>query len=297
MVRIKESTYIIIGSLALIVGGVLAFNGGTPGSDLQWFSYYIGIFLIVTGILMAALIVERTNRKIDSLEVKTSKFEEKEIKTEIKKIKQEIPTDNLPNKEKEDWLKSYYAKIQSQHDNSFRKKDILTNWSLTILVAMFGIYFGILSGQFQEQMLEQSLRFAVVSGFIIILGQFFSNSLISYAYLRKFRYLMKLIDSRWMNGNPSFSVIVEQISVFDLKDKTVVGMKTASWAQLRAGFAIILGVPTILWISELFQIQNLSFNHHIAFLFLGIFVAWEIWSLWLRKYKRIEQAPILKEFL
>ena len=297
MVRINDSTYIIIGSLALIVGGVLAFNGRTPGSDLEWFSYYIGIFLIVTGILMAALIVERTNRKIDSLEVKTSKFEEKEIKTEIKKIKQEIPTDNLPNKEKEDWLKSYYAKIQSQHDNSFRKKDILTNWSLTILVAMFGIYFGILSGQFQEQMLEQSLRFAVVSGFIIILGQFFSNSLISYAYLRKFRYLMKLIDSRWMNGNPSFSVIVEQISVFDLRDKTVVGMRTASWAQLRAGFAIILGVPTILWISELFQIQNLSFNHYIAFLFLGIFVAWEIWSLWLRKYKRIEQAPILKEFV
>ena len=199
--------------------------------------------------------------------------------------------------DKEEWLKSYYAKIQSQHDNSFRKKDILTNWSLTILVAMFGIYFGILSGQFQEQMLEQSLRFAVVTGFMIILGQFFSNSLISYAYLRKFRYLMKLIDSRWMKENPSLSVIMEQISVFDLDDKTVVGMREAIWAQLRAGFAIILGVPTILWISELSQIQNLSSNHYIAFLFLGIFVAWEIWSLWLRKYKRIEQAPILKEFL
>jgi len=200
-------------------------------------------------------------------------------------------------KEKEEWLKAYYAKIQSQHDNSFRKKDILTNWSLTILVALFGIYFGILSGQFQEQMLEQSLRFAVVTAFLIILGQFFSNSLISYAYLRKFRYIMKMIDSRWMNENPSFNVIKEQISVFDLKDKTVVGMREASWAQLRAGFAIILGAPTILWISELSQIQNLSFNHIIAFSFLGIFVGWEIWSLWLRKYNRIKQASVLKEFL
>ncbi len=200
-------------------------------------------------------------------------------------------------KEKEEWLKVYYAKIQSQHDNSFRKKDTLTNWSLTILIAMIGIYFGILSGQFQEQMLEQSLRFAVVTGFLIILGQFFSNSLISYAYLRKFRYLMKMIDSGWMNGNPSFSVIKEQISVFDLKDKTVVGMRESSWAQLRAGFAIILGFPTVLWISELYQIQNLSFNHYFAFSLLGIFLAWEIWSLWLRKYKRIKQASVLKEFL
>ena len=208
------------------------------------------------------------------------------------KVEDQIQNDSgneLIEKEKEEWLKVYYSKIQLEHDYSLRKKDALTNWSLTILVALLGIYFGIQGGLIQDLVIDQSLRFILVTGFIIILGQFFSNSLIAYAYLRKFRYIMEQIDSHWMTGKPSLKTILEKISTFDHKSKTVVGVKKMISAQLRAGFAIILGGPIIIWISELFNIENISYNHIIAFIILGGFVIWEIVSL--NTYDKLKQSP------
>jgi len=201
-----------------------------------------------------------------------------------------MPEQNNPIiPDKEEWLKVYYSRIQAQHDNSFRKKDTLTNWSLTILVAFFGIYFGILSGIISNETQDQSLRFVLVTGFLIILGQFFSNSLIAYAYLRKFRFLIEQIDSYWITGTPTLDEIIENIKKLDLKPQTNVGLKKMIKAQLTAGFGVILGAPIIIWVSELFQIENLTNYHIAAFVILGAFVMWEIYSLVIKKYDKIKQ--------
>jgi len=77
MVRINDSTYVIVSTLALLVGGTMVFGTGTPTTTLTWFGYYLGISLIVAGILLAAGVVVRTNKKIHSLEDRIQKLEDK----------------------------------------------------------------------------------------------------------------------------------------------------------------------------------------------------------------------------
>lgn len=76
MIRINDSTYIIIGTLAILVGGTIAIGTGTPTTTIAWFGYYLGISLIVSGILMDATIVAKTNKKIRLLEERIQKLED-----------------------------------------------------------------------------------------------------------------------------------------------------------------------------------------------------------------------------
>lgn len=185
--------------------------------------------------------------------------------------------------DKTGWLQSYYALLQPSYDYSLKKKDTLTNWSLTILVALIGLYFGIQS----EDILDNDLKFLVVTGFLIILIQFFGNSLISYAYLRKWRHLKNSIDKHWMTGKPTHDDIVKDIDTYDINESTPVGITDMILAQLRAGFAIILGGPAIIWTIELLRITTLSQYHVVAFAILAGFIVWEIYTL--KTYDKIKK--------
>lgn len=37
MFKINDSTYVIIGTLPILVGGTMAFGSGTPTTQLEWF--------------------------------------------------------------------------------------------------------------------------------------------------------------------------------------------------------------------------------------------------------------------
>lgn len=189
------------------------------------------------------------------------------------------------DEKKNEWLKVYYSRLESENAYSLKKKDTFTNWSLIILVGLISIYFGFHGGK----VLTEDLRFLLLTAFIIVLIQFFGNSLISYAYLRKWRYLTNQIDSYWMNGKPSLEKIQKDITTYDLGNKTIVGSKNIVSAQLRSGFHIILGGPTALWIYELIRINQLTLFHVIGFVILGGFILYQILSL--RSYDKLKQKP------
>lgn len=189
------------------------------------------------------------------------------------------------DEKKEEWLKVYYSRLESENAYSLKKKDTFTNWSLIILVGLISIYFGFHG----SEILNDDLRFLLLTGFIIVLIQFFGNSLISYAYLRKWRYLTNQIDSYWMNGKPSMEKIQKDITTYDLGNKTIVGSKNIVSAQLRSGFHIILGGPTALWIYELITIEQLTWLHGVGFVILGGFILYQILSL--RSYDKLKQEP------
>jgi len=189
------------------------------------------------------------------------------------------------DEKKEEWLKVYYSRLESENAYSLKKKDSFTNWSLIILVGLISIYFGFNGGK----ILTEDLRFLLLTGFLVVLIQFFGNSLISYAYLRKWRYLTNQIDSYWMNGKPSLVKIQEDITTYDLGNKTIVGLKNIISAQLRSGFHIILGGPTALWLYELFTIQEITLIHVLGFIILGGFILWQILSL--SSYDKLKQEP------
>ncbi len=268
--------------LIVLLFAIFYFFEPNLGTENDYFEMGLGIASLTA--IAALMVLIFSNQRISNLEKRDVKIQT------IEKV-QKIPVENLPDIDKEDWLKAYYSKVQALHDNSFRKKDTLTNWSLTILVAFFGIYFGILSGNINP-IPDPNIKFILVTGFLIILGQFFSNSLIAYAYLRKYRYLIQKIDSRWITGIPTLEKIMKDITELDIKGQTNVGMREACRAQLKAGFAIILVPPTIVWFSEVIIIQNLSSYHYVGFSVLAIFLGWELWSLWIKKYSKIRRAKL-----
>lgn len=65
MIKINDSTYVIIGTLSLLVGGTFVFNIGPPTTLFQSFIYWIGVSLIVSGIFLDAGIVVKTQRRIE----------------------------------------------------------------------------------------------------------------------------------------------------------------------------------------------------------------------------------------
>jgi len=181
--------------------------------------------------------------------------------------------DQTPNQD--EWLKTYYSRLQPSYDYSLQKKDTLTHWSLTILAALLGIYYAIPADQF----LHAGFRFLLATGFLVILIQFFSNSLVAYSYLRKWRYLKNRIDAYWMTNAPTIKEISSDIETYDHKGHSTVGVSEMISAQLKSGFAIILGGPAVIWIAEFFNIEECSWIHYVAFLLLGGFIIWEICSL------------------
>lgn len=65
MIKINDSTYVIIGTLALLVGGTLVFNVGPPTTTIQHLTYWVGIFLVVGGVLLDAGVVVKTGQRIE----------------------------------------------------------------------------------------------------------------------------------------------------------------------------------------------------------------------------------------
>ena len=171
------------------------------------------------------------------------------------------------------WLKQYHSRLQSEYEHSSNKKDTLTNWSLTIMLAMIGLYFGDFVG---IDGYESESRFALVVGTLIIEIQFFVNSMLAYGFLKKWREIKEKIESYWMDGKPDLATLCKEIKELDHGRSSSTGWRAKIWAQLRAGFLIILGAPIIISVIELHTVKELSIFHWYVFIVLGAFIAWEL---------------------
>lgn len=70
-----DSVFIILGTLAILVGGTLLINSTDVDNTRIWGFYVSGSILIVLGIIANAIVVAKTNLKIRTLEEKVSKLE------------------------------------------------------------------------------------------------------------------------------------------------------------------------------------------------------------------------------
>ena len=146
----------------------------------------------------------------------------------------------------ESQLKTYYEKLQSEYTYSLKKKDTLVNWSLMALLAFMSVYFNIIR---MDIINEIKILFTI--GILIILIQFFVNSMLAYGYLRKWRKIMTGIEKYWMDKSYSYEKITEDIREYDHNGKLSIAWKDMIWAQLLSGFLIILLTPIFFIIYEI----------------------------------------------
>ena len=170
----------------------------------------------------------------------------------------------------ESQLKTYYEKLQSEYTYSLKKKDTLVNWSLMALLAFMSVYFNIIR---MDIINEIKILFTI--GILIILIQFFVNSMLAYGYLRKWRKIMTGIEKYWVDKSYSYEKITEDIREYDHNGKLSIAWKDMIWAQLLSGFLIILLTPIFFIIYEIYTIGINSYST-IGFTILGIFIIWEI---------------------
>ncbi|MGY5144431.1 MAG: hypothetical protein ACW9XH_08115 [Candidatus Nitrosopumilus sp. bin_32a] len=193
----------------------------------------------------------------------------------------------------ENQLKEYYSKLSSEFQLSHGKKDTVTNWSLTIVLASLAAYFG-LSIEFQYPAI---MRLALSIGTFMIVTQFFVTSLLAYGYLSKWGLIRGQIEKYWIGGNPTLKTIIKLIETYDHKNNLSVNKTRMLRASLISGFAVILGIPIGLITYEISKIDanNVTEFHLTAFIILTIFIGYSILSVVkYQKFNYINPDTILK---
>lgn len=177
----------------------------------------------------------------------------------------------------DEWLPTYYSKVQSEYQISFNKKDQLTNWSLTVLLAMFASYFGLLDIVKTQ---TDWYRFALLIGTLIILIQFFVNSFLAYGFLKKWRVIKENIESYWISSDPNLlNKVILNIQTYDHGRRMNTTIKDMIWSQLRAGFLVVLSAPLFLLLLEIKKISVWSNEHSYTIIIFIIFLIWQIISV------------------
>ena len=161
--------------------------------------------------------------------------------------------------------------MQSEWERAVNKKDALTYWSLVILLGIGTIYFGAAT-DFQIVGWE---KLALIIGTLIILIQFFVNSLLVYGFMKKWMHLREAIEKYWLDGKPTVDQIKQEVKKYDHGRELPVTVTRLVWGQLRAGFLPILVAPIIIATYELYKTPQLGYGHFVVFLILGLFLVWQ----------------------
>jgi hypothetical protein len=170
-----------------------------------------------------------------------------------------------------DWLKDYYARLQSDITNSLGRRDNVTNWAYSLLGALLAIYFGFFS---VGASIPQFWRFALIIGMSVILIRFFFQSMIAYGFFLRWRFLKNKIESHWMKGSPTVNEIISDIEQYD-HGRTIpnTGRKRFWDGQIRSGFIIVLIIPLILISYEISLVaSNVTYEYSLTLLGLIVYI-------------------------
>ena len=189
----------------------------------------------------------------------------------------------------DDELKSYYSRIQSEFELSHHKKDTVTNWSLTIVLASLGAYFGFSI----ENQYEPIIKLVLPIGTLMIVSHFFVTSLLAYGYLTKWRFLREQIEKYWIDGKPPLSKIIKLIQTYDHNGNLNVNWKRRLRAQFISGFSVIIGIPIALFIYEIYNIQEYTILHYTVISSLVLFTIYIILStVFYSKFRYVDEKTI-----
>src|SRR2546428_7390585 len=120
------------------------------------------------------------------------------------------------------WLSQYYAKLQSQSQFSLQRRDMVTNWGLTLFLAILATYAASLTSQIA---LPGYWKIVILLTGLGLLVRFFAQGMISYAFLRKWRYLENNLESYWASGTPLLKDLLQDVDKYDHGRRTPASYK------------------------------------------------------------------------
>src|SRR5712692_2083549 len=110
------------------------------------------------------------------------------------------------------WLSQYYSKLQGESEFSHQRRDTVTNWALTLFLAVLATYAASLTSQIA---LPSFWKIAILLAGLGLLVRFFAMGMISYAFLRRWRYLENRLEQHWAYDDPSLGQLLEDIKKYD----------------------------------------------------------------------------------
>jgi hypothetical protein len=175
------------------------------------------------------------------------------------------------------WISDYYGKLIAEQSFSRSRRDVVTNWGLTLFLAVIAVYGASVSS---SVVVSHSWRISILLVGLGLVVRFFSQGTIAYAFLTKWRDLANAIELRWAYAKPSLDEIKKDIETYDHGKRASVTWRHMLWSQLRAGFLLIFSALSILVVVELAQVyQSAEWTWDVWALLIGIlsYIAWEIY--------------------
>jgi hypothetical protein len=173
----------------------------------------------------------------------------------------------------EQWVAHYYQRLQNEYQFSLSRRDNITNWALTLFLAVVATYATIMTSQIVPSAFWR-IAFLLVS--LALLVRLFVQSMIAYSFLRRWRHLANMVESHWASGKPQLDGIVEAILKYDHGRRTTISKTAMLWSQLRAGFLLMFLVVLGVLSFELTYAQPVTFAVECL---LGGFVIYLVWEL------------------
>jgi len=162
------------------------------------------------------------------------------------------------------WLKQYYSRIIEEYKFSMERKDRVTDWAI-------GVFFVTLVGYVEllREQVPSIWRIYLVVGLLFFIIRLFYNSCLAYAYLKKWKYLLDLIEKHWMNATPSLDFIKGEIEKLHYMPRTTEKRIYFIRNQLLAGFILLFLLTLFLLLFEIyFHPQDLNVAIPISLLVL-----------------------------
>lgn len=145
---------------------------------------------------------------------------------------------------------------------SMERKDRVLDWSIGIFFIALVAYVELLRYQ-----LPSIWRVCLIVGLLCFLMRLFSNSCLAYAYLKKWRYLLDLIEKHWMSKKTSLDSVKTEIGKYHYTPRTTKERTYFIKHQLVGGFFLLFLFPFLLLLYEIYSSpHNLYVTISISFL-------------------------------
>jgi hypothetical protein len=175
------------------------------------------------------------------------------------------------------WLKEYHSRIIEEYKFSMERKDRVTDWAIGIFFVTMIAYAQLLGEQ-----VPSVWRISLLVVLLCFAVRLFSNSCLAFAYLKKWRYLIDMIEKHWMKNVHSLDSIQKKIQKLHYTPRTTEKRLFFIKNQLITGFFLLFIFPFFLLLLELFSnSQNLNVLAPISF--LVIYYVYESIMFWKHK--------------
>lgn len=175
-----------------------------------------------------------------------------------------------------------------------RRRDNITYWALVLLGAWMTVFIGFISG---STIVTTFWKVALLVGVTALLIRFYIHAVLAYAYIRKHKYLLSQVENYWISGNPTLDELKADIKNYDQKAHVTVTRKHMLWAQLRAGYFLILGIPFGGLVATLLPIGELDSN---CLFIIGLFAVYLLYEAFnfleygrIKKPKKSPKKPVV----